>query len=439
LESAPTPMVPTEERVAQSLRAAVSSGTATGQMLDDALVRLAARRAAHEAALLEVNAGIKLLQDELPPSLVALTSQVEHGEQARLTLTEYWKTTSELSTKRAQQARYARWLTFIDRATTDLCQAEAALSQARLAALGVKYQTLFKNIMVVGDIIPELQRAGGTEQLDVRLQDFHGRTGLSARALLSESYRNALAISVFLSAAGTQDMVPRFVVLDDVTSSFDAGHQWRLMDQIRLHLQYRGTGTAGLQFIMLSHDGLLEKYFDSVSSSSGWHHQKLQGIPSLGNIATLGQSGDRIRRAAEAFLNAGQVSAAEPLIRQYLEFALLRIIQKLNIPVPYDFAIKDQNKMVGNCLAAISQAVKLHSDAGSLILTSQQQADLETRYVPQIIGNYVSHYSTAINAGVSGAVLSGVLQDVESLTECFKREDTTNPPARVWYKSLSQA
>lgn len=440
LESVPSIQASMDRPIATSTRSAVLDGTVTAQTLKDAVSRLEALRAALTAQLSSLDREVEVLQKQLPPSLVVLTTQIEHGDQARSTLTEYWRATNELKVRREQKQRYDRWLSFIGRATADLCRAESELSQARLGALGAKYQELFNDIMMVGDIVPELHRAEGTEQLDVRLGDFHGRTGLSARALLSESYRNALAIAVFLSAASTQEMVPRFVVLDDVTSSFDAGHQWRLMDQIRLKLQYRGAGTDGLQFIMLSHDGLLEKYFDSMSAGSGWHHQKLQGMPALGSIETLSQSGDRIRQAAEGFLNSGQISAAEPLIRQYLEFSLLRIIQKLGIPVPYDFAIKDSNKMVGNCLTAITDAVKLHAAAGSLVLTTQQQGDLETRFVPQIIGNYVSHYATAVNAGVSAPVLLGVIRDVDALSDCFKREDSSKtPPVKVWYRSLSKA
>src|SRR3546814_16264595 len=85
---------------------------------------------------------------------------------------------------------------------------------------------MFRGIMKVADVVPELQRADGREDLHVQLSDFHGQRRLSARALLSESYRNALAIAVFLAAAAKHSGVPRFVVLDDVPSSFDSGHKY---------------------------------------------------------------------------------------------------------------------------------------------------------------------------------------------------------------------
>ena len=79
-----------------------------------------------------------------------------------------------------------------------------------------------------------------------------------------------------LLAPRTDRGVPRVVVLDDVTSSFDAGHQYFLMELIRTKLQ-QPNNPNGLQFIILSHDGLLEKYFDRLGGTADWHHNKLQG------------------------------------------------------------------------------------------------------------------------------------------------------------------
>jgi ABC-type hemin transport system ATPase subunit len=64
--------------------------------------------------------------------------------------------------------------------------------------------------------------------VDLKLADFFGLANQSARALLSESYRNAVAASIFMAAVTRHQGVPRFMVLDDVTSSFDAGHQFQL-------------------------------------------------------------------------------------------------------------------------------------------------------------------------------------------------------------------
>lgn len=144
---------------------------------------------------------------------------------------------------------------------------------------------------------------------------------------------------------------------------------------------------GGPQIIILSHDGLLEKYFDTLSQDADWHHQRLQGLPPRGAILTQEQDADRLRALAESFLQAGQTEQASPLMRQYLEYSLLQIIRKVNVPVPIDFSIRDDRKMVENCLQAIGAAVALHKKAGTLILESSQETAFKGTHLPQLLGN----------------------------------------------------
>jgi hypothetical protein len=110
----------------------------------------------------------------------------------------------------------------------------------------------------------------------------------------------------------------------------------------------------------------------------------------------------------------------------------------VNIPVPIDFVIKDTNRMVSNCLDAITSAVELHKKAGSLVLDAKQVGDLGTVHVPTIVGNWVSHYETGSGSSLSAPVLSGVVASIDALTECFRYNDSSGGTvARKWYKSLS--
>jgi hypothetical protein len=389
----------------------------------------------------ELNAA-KLIKDsiekELPPSLVQLTEQVEHGRSFKVALDRYRQKQTEEAQLQAKLDIRERWKTCITNATNLFSDAEAALSTAKVSAIQDQYKDMFAFIMSISDIVPELQREADSEDLHVRLADFHGQHKLSARALLSESFRNALAISVFLAAAMKHVGAPRFVVLDDVTSSFDSGHQYMLMELLRTKLQYP-MNPNGLQFIVLSHDGLLEKYFDRLSGTTDWHHNKLQGSPPMGAVISQSQGADRLKGTIDKLLKAGQTTQAEPLIRQYLEFSLQAIIRKMNIPVPIDFAIKDTNQMTQNCLDAITDAIKLHKAARTLVLDQQQVSDLETVHVPAILGNWVSHYATGSTASFSAPLLQRVIKTIDDLAECFQYDDMTSGRLqRKWYKSLSK-
>ena len=214
----------------------------------------------------ELNTRKRQIETELPQSLVQLTEQVEYGRQFKDSIVVYRAKRKEEAKHRARLNIRERWRNFITRATTAFSDAEAAISKAKIAAIDSEYKSMFKQIMNVGDVVPDLQRAQDKEDLLVQLKDFHGQHQLSARALLSESYRNALAISVFLAAALKDTGAPRFIVLDDVTSSFDSGHQYSVMELIRSIQQ--PLNAQGLQFIILSHTACCR------SISIGWTAQE---------------------------------------------------------------------------------------------------------------------------------------------------------------------
>ncbi len=415
---------------------------AAGEISNDDLasaVQWTASLSRRVAKTLEVTQERKqVLERELPPSLVQLTGQVEYGRQFKEALKVYRQKKAEEAMQRARLDMREKWKTFVSMAMRVFADAEAALSRSRIRGIDAEYKSMFREIMQVGDVVPALQRANDKEDLHVQLEDFHGQYRLSARALLSESYRNALAISVFLAAAMKHSGAPRFVVLDDVTSSFDAGHQFFLMELIRKKLQ-QPRNADGLQFVILSHDGLLEKYFDRLSGTTGWHHNKLQGSPPMGSILHQAQGADRLKATMASLLSAGQVSQAEPLIRQYLEYKLQQIIRKVDIPVPIDFAIKDTTRMVSNCIQAITSAIDLHKKAGTIVLDEEQIQNIDSTLIPSIIGNWVSHYETGVSTSISAPVLSGVIGSIDALAECFRYDDTSSGTTiRRWYKALDR-
>jgi len=195
---------------------------------------------------------------------------------------------------------------------------------------------------------------------------------------------------------------------------------------------------SGPQIILLSHDGLLEKYFDKQGGTSGWHHQKLQGLPPTAAVLGQTQQVDRLAAHARRLLSAGLIQTAEPLIRQYLEYSLLQIIRKVSIPVPFDFAIQADHQMVGNAIEAIKAAIALHKAAGTLILPSAEEAAVMGTLIPQLVANWVSHYSTGGTGALSAYVLQGVLDSIDNLRKCFKYQCNCNAsPQERFYRSLS--
>lgn len=68
------------------------------------------------------------LEKELPPSLVAVTTQIEFASPARKNLVDYWRATHTARKTREKLAKYQPWQRFIRPVTDDVCDAEAALT-----------------------------------------------------------------------------------------------------------------------------------------------------------------------------------------------------------------------------------------------------------------------------------------------------------------------
>jgi hypothetical protein len=165
-------------------------------------------------------------------------------------------------------------------------------------------------------------------------------------------------------------------------------------------------------------------------------HQRLEGTA---RTAVLPQSNaaNRVRDATINFLNAGQVDDAAPRLRQYLEFKLLEIISRVQIPVPVDFALDDQKKQAQAAIDAIDTAVKLHQAGNSLILDATQIANLQIN-IATITGNFLAHYATGSTQAFSASSLLGVMAAIETYADCFKFEDPPGIGQRRYYRSLSR-
>jgi hypothetical protein len=419
------------------LSARFNSNQPSANDLDAAKLRLDALDTTRQVKLGELQTEKDRLEKEIPPSLVALTEQIEHAGNLQRAIRDLQSSNTKIEDLEATLEVRGSWATFIEGVASQFAKAEVRLSTAKTTALEINYRDMYEKVTSNPEVVPLLKKSDTSEELYLRLAQFYGLSDLSAATLLPESYRNALAICIYLAAVLHSASPARFMVLDDVTSSFDAGHQWALMELIRTKIAHPAN-PSGPQVIILSHDGLLEKYFDTMSAEAKWHHQRLQGMPPKGLVYPHTHDVNRLEQAARQQLSAGQKDLAMPLIRQYLEQKLLQIIRRLDVLVRLDFSIRDDRKMVSNCLDAISGAIDLHKRAGDLILAANQVHDLETVYVPALIGNWVSHYATATGASVSSYVFLGVLDTINKVSECFMYSCTCNgTPQPRFYRNLT--
>ncbi|CAE6770043.1 AAA family ATPase [Nitrospira defluvii] len=437
LEEAAAMTIGTGDRLHIAFDLAAKKGEVTTADLEKIRERLVGLEKHRKEALGRAQQEASTLHGQLPPSLVQVTRTLSFAKQFRDAVVEFETAAPRLRAKQDKLKLLNRWKIFITGAAQSFADAEAALANERIAEIQISCQGLFGRFVRGGpDVKPTLSRAQNSENVDLKLAEFFGLQDLSARALLSESYRNAVAAAIFLAAALKHSGVPRFMVLDDVTSSFDAGHQFALMDALRTLLQY-GAMPDGLQFIILSHDTSLEKYFDKLNGTTDWHHQKLHGMPPKGRLMVSAQEADRLKAQAQQHLNAGQVDIGAPFLRQYLEYKLGQIISKLEVPVPPDYATRGDRRTLSTYIDAITDAVTLYQAAGCCVMSAQQIRDLQNHHAPSIVGNFISHYETGAGTPFNAYALLGVLQSINGLADCFTYVDPANGQKK-YYRRLDR-
>lgn len=416
-----------------------TGGTASLEQYQEAVDVLTKLEAARQEAIGRVTQEIAALEKSLPKSMVAVTRQVSTAKQAAEDFAKYEELVPMLAEVKKKLKRREDWESFINRAHRDFAAAESKWVANRQQLIAADYQMMHDMITRNPDVVPDFDRPANSERLHLRLNQFYGLSDLSANTLLQESYCNAIAISIFLSTALECPTAARFVVLDDITSSFDGGHQFNLMELLRNRIS-PPTNPDGLQVILLTHDTLLEKYLDKATQTGTWRHQKLIGCPPNGPVLTEQHNADRVRQRATEYLNAGQTDAAAPWIRQYLEAILSRIIRRTSVRVPVDYAMDDNKKMVQNALDTIAAEIDLHKRAGTLILEPKQVNDASNTLVPSLVANFCAHYATGAFSGVTAHVLLGVLDDVDELADCFKYDCNCRQPGvtqRRFYRNLT--
>ena len=257
--------------------------TAEAEELAAYVSKMRDRAKAHVAGL---NAERAALEKELPPSLVTVTTAVETARRLQTSWESLARAEATAKAEDDRATHVSRIKKFFDDACSIYARAESDMAAERLRKVQPLCQSLFKDIMI-SPVVPALEKPEGSEELAIRLAEFWSLRNVSAQALLSESFRNGFAVSVYLAAASLYGGSPRFMIFDDVTSSFDAGHQHHLVEVIRTRFA-RPLNPDGPQVIMLSHDTLLEKLFNKHSSSTEWSHQRLEGTA---RTAVLPQSG----------------------------------------------------------------------------------------------------------------------------------------------------
>ena len=174
--------------------------------------RLQALQETADTKLAETAASKDELEGRLPKSLVNITEKVEATRRLQAAIIAHEAAIAELDGIEANIAIADRVKTFLDKAASIFAVAESDAAKRRLEAVEPICQDYFANIMHQ-QVIPSISKPEGSEELTIALAQFHSLTDISAAAVLSESFRNAFSISLYLAAASLYGGAAKFLVL----------------------------------------------------------------------------------------------------------------------------------------------------------------------------------------------------------------------------------
>lgn len=227
---------------------------------------------------------------------------------------------------------------------------------------------------------------------------FHGKPTQPPRKYLSESHLNSLGVVLFLANARIFNKHAKFLVLDDIVTSFDASHRRRLLRLLRDEF-------ADWQIIILTHENI---WFDIIKKEMGQHGWIFHEVRSDGaNGILLENSPATLTEIIEQ--KKGKEDVTNDL-RKLLELVLKNICHALEVKVTFRFNDINEKRMSDELVNALRSTLK---DKSPDLVDTHTFSDLAGS---ALIANLISHDNAE---KIVGEDIDVLLEDIEKLVALF--------------------
>jgi hypothetical protein len=242
-------------------------------------------------------------------------------------------------------------------------------------------------------------RVVGEEGIEFEYE-FHGKPTHPPMKYLSESHLNSLGICLFLSSAKLFNKNSRFLVLDDIVTSFDLGHRRRLLRLLREEFK-------DWQIILLTHERL---WFDMIKREliqNGWLFKDVEW--SVENGVQLNKSAADLREFIDDKRKKFDVSND---VRKLLEASLKEICHVLEVRVPFRFNEGNEQRMSGELLSDLRFTVNRKSPS---LKGHVAFSNLEGSNLIATVGSHDNPSET-----ISSGDIDVALSDIDALIHIFR-------------------
>ena len=185
---------------------------------------------------------------------------------------------------------------------------------------------------------------------------------------------------------------------------------------------------------MLTHDGMLKKTLNTYSNNyKYWDHYSLVGTKDKIDLKEF--SCNDFKKTLLGKINRGDSLGSD--LRSYYEFVMLDIIEKLDIPIPYNLILNRDKKLVDNLLKSVNEIIQLRLSAKKRSIKNLPSITDFKSFVQQISNN-LSHIETAISSSISKPVLISYVDYIDSIMQRFQYEcKCSKKQGWVYFKSLN--
>lgn len=194
----------------------------------------------------------------------------------------------------------------------------------------------------------------------------------------SESHLNCFGISFFLASVIAFNKENKFIVLDDVISSFDSTHRKRFADLLFEKF-------ADYQFILLTHEVEWFRYVQQLAKRKAWIIGEIKWTEAKG--AHLDEKPDDLKELIERELANSSVESLGNPIRKYLEAKLKDICLNLDVKVSYRTNYDNEKRMPDELLNELKS--KINKNGGQDIKAKIPIIDRVAN--SSLLGNLLSH------------------------------------------------
>lgn len=188
-----------------------------------------------------------------------------------------------------------------------------------------------------------------TEKGAELVANFHGLREQPIQRVLSESHLSSLGLALFLAMAETFNDSLRFLVLDDVISSFDRSHRGRLAELLASEFGER-------QLIVLTND---EQFFTRISRlAPSWARHELTSWSYEGGPQARTRAVEQLLEEAKAALEDDDRTAAAQKARRVLEGFMQEACEALEARLPFRRGVANEHRMAEEVLQGLRRVLK---------------------------------------------------------------------------------